>query len=235
MPTKATLWATVALTATLVLGAGKLMMGDKGPEKAPLVPTTPLRRVSIWLFEPASRIKGVAVPSQVLGAARGSNFFQINEPAIISVTLPGGKEVTLSTKTAFITTEVDVRSKTAFVVNVALLPLPKAVPYGEAVAEVHRLLREMGVEPDEAMRKQMTAWPGDSGPLKYGAGMWFSDRAGLGVELRSTIDNEWFAVFNLAVPAEATRSFWDPSFKATTKLDGAEGKSTKIGQIPIGK
>ena len=186
------------------------------PEPKATLPSAsppPPKPVSVGLLEPATRISGVSVPRSVLDASLATAFFDIDEPAIVSVGLPGGKTVSLPTRSTFITTEGNGQPNKAIVVDVALLPLSKAVPYRMAVAEAHRLLGVMAIKPDEAMRKQMAAWPDDSNPAKYWAGMWLSDRFGMAVELRSTIDNEWFLVISFNAGADERQALWDPNFK----------------------
>ena len=223
MPAKGTKRTAAAATAILILGVVGLAMMDDHPPKVPAPPSPP-RRVSIRLLGPVSEIKGVTVPAHVLTAQRGSEFFQIDEPSVITVSLPGGKRISLPVKTAFVNTEVDIKTKSAVVVDINLLPLPKGVPYRESVAELRRLMREMGIEPDERMRKQMTTWPDDSGPVTYSAGMWISESVGLGGEVRSNPDGEWFVVFTFAAHANARQALWDPNFKATTKPAADEPK-----------
>ena len=111
------------------------------------------------------------------------------------------------------------------------MPLPKGVPFRVAVAEVRRLMREMGIEPNEPMRKQLATWPDDSGPVAYRAGMWFSESAGLGAEVKPADGGGWFVVFTFAVHADASQVLWDPDFKPAPKPapEGKQGKEEGQG------
>jgi len=217
--------AAVAMAAILGAGVAALSMAVHRLEKI-VAP----RRVAVRLLGPASGITGIDVPAHIL-AGRRPRFFQIEVPSVVAVTLPGGKVFSLPAKTAFVTTEVDVRTGIAVVVDVALLPLLKGVSYREAVAEVRRLMRDMGVEPDKRMRKRMATWPDDSGPVTYNAAMDISEDHGLSAELRPSPDDGWFVVFTFQAGLDARRALWDSTFKAATKppADGGKGKETDHG------
>jgi len=219
--------AILGAAATLILGwVGFTTMSDEPPADPAARPSPP-RRVSVRLLGLAEEITGIAVPAQILAGQR-PRFFQIDEPSVVVVTLPGDRTISLLVKTAFVNTEIDVKAKSAVVVDVDLLPLPKSVPYREAVAELRRLMRKMKIEPDEQMRKQMAAWPDDlprRSPdfnpdlpfLTYSAGMWISEIVGLSAGVRPTPDGGWFVAFVFAVHADARRPLWDPNFKPKSR------------------
>lgn len=213
MPARTSLAA--ATVAALVLVWVSLAMKSNIGEAKPSAP----RQVSVRLLGSATDITGAAVPSHVLVAKRGTEFFQTDGPSVVAVALPGGTVISLPVRSAFVTTEVDVRSKTPVVVDVALLPLSKAVTYREAVAAVRRLMRQMGLEPDDRMRKQMAKWPDDSGPITYRAAMNVSEDYWFVAEVRPALDPEdrWFVVFTFAAGLDARRVLWDPAYKAMPK------------------
>jgi hypothetical protein len=190
-------------------------MSNEDPAKAQ-GRRSPPRPVSVRLLGSVSEIKGVTVPPRILTPG-GSRFFTIEGPAEIAVTLPGGKVISLPVKLAMINTEVDIKTKSAIVVDVELLPLPKSVPYREAVAEVHKRLREMGFTPDEAMRRRMATWPDDSGHAAYRAAMDINADYGIRIDVRSVSDDAWIVVFTFEADIDARRKLWDPNFKPTVK------------------
>jgi len=128
--------------------------------------------VAVRLLGPAEAITGMKVPKGL--AQQGDTYLRVEEHTEVTLQLPGGKTVRMRVK------YVSINVNHGVVVDIHLLPLPTSVPYREAVAEIRRLMREMGIEPDEPMRKQLATWPDDSGPVSYKAGMWFSESAGLG-------------------------------------------------------
>jgi hypothetical protein len=227
MATKAILRAAAATSALVFGWVGLAMMNDEPPAHPAARPAPP-RRVSVRLLGPASAITGVAIPSHVLAAKRGSDFFQIDEPAVVALTLPDGKKVSLPVNMAFVTTHVDFKTKSAVVVDVALLPLLKSVPYREAIAEMRRLMHEMGIEPDERMRTQMAKWPDDSGPIDYRAAMDINEDYGLSVDLRTAPYGGWFIVFTFEAGVDVRRSLWDSNFKFTRKPPPEERKVKEV-------
>lgn len=217
--------------AALVLGwMGLATMNDELP--ADPVAGPPLRQVAVRLLGPAEEITGATVPKHVLIAKRGTEFFQIKEPCEFTVDLPGGKKVSLPVKTAFINSQVDVRTK-AVVVDVDLLPLPAAVPFREAVAELRRLMCAMCIEPDERMRKQMAAWPDDlpthppgTNPdlpsPSYRTEVKLSGSIAFLVKVRPSDEGKYFLTLTFAVDGPARREIWDANFKPASKPPAEE-------------
>ncbi len=228
--------------ATAVSGAAALILGWMGfatvndaPPEDPADKSSPPRQVTVRLLGPAKGITGTTVPGHILAGKR-PRFFQIAEPSLITVDLPNGNKMSLSVKSAFINTQVDVRTKTAVVVDVDLLPLPKSVPYRDAVAELRRLMRAMGVEPDEHMRKQMAGWPDDlpthppgSNPdlpsPSYRTGVGITESVKFEVVVRPAADGGWFLALTLAAAGDARRAVWDPNFKPPAEEKGKEPPS----------
>lgn len=194
-------------------------------------------RLSIRLLGPASDIRGTKVPAHILAGQR-PRFFQIDEPRLVAVTLPGGKVISMRMKCGSVVTEFDLRTKTAVVVDIELLPLPKSVPYREAFAELRRELAKMGIAPNERMRRRMATWPDDSPgasadfhPHSYRGTMELDDSHGLRVELRPAPDGGWFVVYAFEAGADARRAVWDPTYKAPAKPPKATSDQG-AGQAP---
>jgi hypothetical protein len=187
------------------------------PQPAP----APHPSVHVTLLGRAADIKGVAVPDRVI-SGEGPQFFQIDEPSLVLVTLPGGKRVSFSAKTAFINTRFDIKAKTGIVVDVILLPLPKSVSFREAVAELRRLMQVTDIRPNEPMRKEIASWPDESGHFIYRAGMVLNESAALEVYVRPVdTDATFYLVLTFASGGDARRAIWDPYFKPEAKTGPA--------------
>ncbi len=205
--------------AALALGwMGFAIMNDEPPAK-PVAPPSP-RRVAIRLLGPAVEITGIKVPNGL--ERQGDTYLRVQEPADVTVRLPGDRVVHMRVK------YVSVNVNHGVVVDVHLLPLPVAVTFREAVAELHRLMRAMGVEPDERLRKQMAVWPDDlpthppgSNPdlpsPTYSAGMELDETVGLGVTMRPAPDGRFYLALTFAASVDARRPLWDPNFKPDPK------------------
>jgi hypothetical protein len=218
--TKTMLFAAVS-TASILLACNGLMIMDNKSLDNEHVPLTERPRISVQLLRPASAITGMTVPAHIISGER-PHFFEVNDPSVIAVILPDGKQISLPVKTAFVNVEVDVRTKTPVVVDVDLLPLPKAAPFREAIAELNRLMREMRIQPDERMQKKMATWPDDSRDFTYRAEVKLSESVTFLVKVRPSDNDEHFLVFTFAADGDARRAVWDPTFKAASKQSMAE-------------
>ena len=213
MAAKVSAWA--AAGAALVLGWVGLAMPDDGPPAGPAPRPSPPRRVAVRLLGPAEAITGIEAPKGV--ARRNGTYLHARDPADVTVRLPGGRAARVWSKLTSVHVDHGV------VVDVDLLPLPEAVPFREAVAELRRLMREMGIEPDERMREQMAAWPDDSGYFTYRTGVNLSESVKFSVDVRPTPDdNKFYLALMFSAIGDAQRAVWDPSFKATSKPSADE-------------
>ena|SRR5271157_5677943 len=225
--TSAALRAAAVAATILILGwVGRAMM-DERSQDALVSQASPPQRVSVRLLGPAEEITGIQVPKGL--ADRSTTYLHTLTPADVIVHLPGDRTVRMWSKL----TSVNVCH--GVVVDVHLLPLPKSVTYREAIAELRRLMRDMGIRPDERMRKQMATWPDDSGPITYSTGMWLSKSIGLGASVRSDYDGGWFLALNFAAHANATQALWDPNFKAAQKPGDDGGRGKKADKRPGSK
>ena len=178
------------------------------PESAP-----PLPKVSITLLGRATDIKGVSVPSACITGDQTESF-QIGNPALIALTVPGRQEFSLPVKTAFVNTMMDVNAKTGVVMDVDLLPLQESVPFGDAVAELHRLLLAMEITPDARMQKYLNNLPKDSGHFIYRTGVELNAAVKFMVTFRPDGKGGWFLVLTFGAIGDASRAVWDTSFSA---------------------
>lgn len=234
---KAAMRTAVTAAAILILGFVGLAMTKDHPPKDPSSAHSEPSRVSVRLLGPASEIKGVAIPAHILAGER-PRFFQINEPSVVAVTLPGGKVITIPSKMSFINTEVDVRTKSAVVVDIDLLPLPKSISFREAVAELRRLMRDMGIEPDERMKRHLAEWPEDTPgydterrpeflPHGYRTVVGIGESVAFEVDVRAADDGGWFLALTLAAAGDTRRPLWDINFKAANKPPTKENGEAK--------
>jgi hypothetical protein len=178
------------------------------PESAP-----PLPKVSITLLGRATDIKGVSVPSACISGDQPESF-QIGNPALIALTVPGRQEFSLPVKAAFVNTMMDVRAKTGVVMDVDLLPLEKSVPFGDAVAEMHRLIRAMEITPDAQMQKYLDNLPSNSGHYIYRTGVKLGPTVKFMVAIRPGGNGGFFLVLTFGAIGEASRAVWDTSSSA---------------------
>lgn len=177
--------------------------------------TAPRRQVSVTLLGPADAIGGIAVPEGL--ARQNSEYLRLDEPSDVTVTLPDGTRKHLPVK------YVSVNVQYGAVADVHLLPLLKSLPFKEAVAELHRLLGVLKIEPDERMKEKMRReWPDDAPgfdpvnrpgfyPHNYRTGMQLSEDAALSVKLRSADDGGWFLVLTFEATGPKRRALWDRS------------------------
>jgi hypothetical protein len=235
IPTRSVSGGAAASMAVIVFGlVGLAMRTEDSAMAADPRPSSP-GPVSIRLLGPASGIRGANVPAHILAGQR-PRFFQIDEPRSVEVTLPGGKIASLPVKSVTVVSQFNVETKSAVVVDVELLPLPKAVSYREAVAAVRRGLGQMGITPDEKMQRKMALWPEDGGdvsegfhPLSYRAGMNLSDSHGILVDMRPAPGRGWFIVYTFAAGIDARRVLWDPTFKPAAKPTAEEKEGANRG------
>jgi hypothetical protein len=233
MAARAILRAGASAATALVLGWSGLAMMNDGPSTDPSAQHSPTRRVSVRLLGPAEVITGIDVPKGLVN--QGDTYLRVEEPADVTVQLPGGRTIRQRVKS------ISVNVNHGVVVDIHLLPLPKSVPYREAIAELRRLLCAMGIEPDERMRKQMATWPDDSPgysvgfyPLTYRTGVDLSESVAVEVVVRPADDGGWFLALTLAAAGDARRAVWDPAFKAAPE-PSAEEKGKEPDQKPSRK
>jgi hypothetical protein len=211
--------------AALMLGwMGFATMNEEPPAK-PTAPPAPPRRVSVRLLGPAEEITGIKVPKGL--ARQGDTYLRAQEPADVTVRLPGDRVVQMRVKYASVNVDHGV------VVDVHLLPLSKSVSFREAVEELRRLMRAMHIEPDERMRKQMAAWPDDlpthppgSNPdlpsASYRTEVKLSESIAFLVKVRPSDEGKYFLTLTFAVDGPARRAVWDPNFKPESKPPAEE-------------
>ena len=211
--------------AAMILGwMGFATMNDEPPARPAASPAPP-RQVTVRLLGPAEEITGIKVPKDL--NKQGDTYLRAQEPADVTVRLPRDRGVQMRVK--YVSVNVD----HGVVVDIHLLPLPKAVPFREAVAELRRLMRAMGVEPDERMRKQMAGWPDDlpthpsgSNPdlpsPTYSTGVKLDDSVKFSVDVRPAADGGWFLAFMFSAIGDARRAVWDPNFKPASKPPAEE-------------
>lgn len=237
MAAKAITRAAGLTTATLALGFAGVAMTIDPPSTSKPAMLIPQRRVSVRLLGSASGITGVSVPKHILAGER-PRFFQVDEPSLVAVTLPGGKVITVPSTMTLIRTEVDVRTKSAMVVDIDLLPLPKSVSFREAVAELRRLMREAAIEPEEQMKRHLAEWPEDTPgfdpknrpgfiPHSYRTGVDISESVSFLAKVRAADDGGWFLVLTFGSIGDASRAVWDINFKAANKPPGKENGDAK--------
>ena len=168
----------------------------------------PLPKVSITLLGRAAAISGVNVPTASITGDQPESF-QIGHPSLISLTVPGRKEFSLPVKTAFVNTMMDVNAKTGVVMDVDLLPLQESVPFGDAVAELRRLLLATEITPDVRMQKYLDNLPNDSSYFIYRTGVELNAAVKFMVALRPDGNGGWFLVLTFGAIGDASRAVWD--------------------------
>jgi hypothetical protein len=192
-----------------------------GPDSAPATP-----KVTITLLGRAADITGVSVPPACITGDQPESF-QIGNPSLISLTVPGRKEFSLPVKTAFVNTMMDVRAKTGVVMDVDLLPLEQSVPFGDAVAEMHRLIRAMEIAPDPQMQKYLDNLPANSSHHIYRTGVELGPAVKFMVAIRPDSNGDWFLVLTFGAIGDASRAVWDTSPGA-----GPKPAVTEKGKMP---
>jgi hypothetical protein len=209
-----------AVAAALVAAYGAVIGFRSGSMLTPsaarsrLDSAPPLPKVSITLLGRAADIRGVNVPTASITGDQPESF-QIGHPSLIFLTVPGRKEFSLPVKTAFVNTMMDVNAKTGVVMDVELLPLKESVPFGDAVAELHRLLLAMEITPDAQMQKYLDSLPkDDSGHFKYRTGVELNAAVKVLVTFRPDGNGGWFLVLTFSAIGDASRAVWDTRFSA---------------------
>jgi hypothetical protein len=176
---------------------------SSGPDSA-----RPLPKVSITLLGRAADVMGVSVPTTSITGDQPESF-QIGHPSLISLTVPGRKEFSLPVKTAFVNTMMDVRAKTGVVMDVDLVPLQQSVPFGDAVAELRRLMQAIKITPDAQMQKYLDNLPSDSGHFVYRTGVELGASVKFMVDIRPDGKGGWFLVLTFGAIGDASRAVWD--------------------------
>jgi hypothetical protein len=184
---------------------------EPGPGSAP-----PLPKVSITLLGRAADIRGVSVPTASITGDQPQSF-QIGHPSLISLTVPGRKVFSLPVKTAFVNTMMDVKAKTGVVMDVEFLPLQQSVPFGNAVAELHRLMQAMEITPDAQMQKYLDTLSNDSGHFIYRTGVELGAAVKFMVGIRPDGKGGWFLVLTFGAIGDASRAVWDSGFSVKSK------------------
>jgi len=208
-----------AVAAALVAAYGAVIGFRSGNMVTPsaarsrLDSAPPLPKVSITLLGRAADIRGVNVPTASITGDQPESF-QIGHPSLISLTVPGRKEFSLPVKTAFVNTMMDVNAKTGVVMDVDLLPLQESVPFGDAVAELHRLLLAMEITPDAQMQKYLDNLPNDSGHFVYRTGVELNAAVKFMVAFRPDGKGGWFLVLTFGAIGDVSRAVWDTPFSA---------------------
>jgi hypothetical protein len=210
---KATLLVAVAAVSP-ILGWMALAMINEEPQSSPPSEPTPPRRILVRLLGPADEITGLEVPKGLKN--QGDTYLRVEEPVDVTVLLPGDRSI--RTRARYVSVNVD----HGVVVDAYLLPLPKTVPFRDAVAALRRLMREMSIEPDERMSKQMAAWPEESGDFTCRAEVTLSESATFLVKVRPGDDGGHFLVLTFAADGPARRAVWDPTLKAASKPSADE-------------
>jgi hypothetical protein len=218
-----------AAAIILVVGSmGLILMDDKpSTTRAPRPPQP--RQVSVGLLGPVETITGMEMPKGQ--ADQRGVYLRVQEPADVTVQLPGGRTVQTQVK------YVSVNVENGVVLDVHLLPLMRSLPYKEAIAELHRCLDRLGISPDDQMRKMMAEWPDDAlgfDPVKrpgfyphsYRAGMSLSESASLMVKMRSADDGGWFFVLTFEAAGPARRAA-RVSGRETAKYPDGDGARDK--------
>lgn len=89
----------------------------------------------------------------------------------------------------------------------------KPVAYAEAVADLRRTMEAIGIAPDEAMKRQMAAWPEDApgadevaAPLSFEAETAVSDDVGLRVRIGPDPQGGWYSLLLFEATAEAKQA-----------------------------
>jgi hypothetical protein len=209
--------AISALSAALVAAIGLGSCNTANPPSLPAPVSPPrLANVNITLLGRAVDIEGATVPPSSIDGDEPDSF-QIEQPALINLAVPGGKHFSLPVKTAFVNTMKDVRSKTGVVMDVLLLPLQESVPFASAVAELHRLLLSLGITPGAKMRKYLDGLPSNSGTFIYRTGTELSADVKFMVEIRPDGKGGWFLVLTFGAVGDASRAVWDDRFSAKRK------------------
>jgi len=210
MAISATIRVAAVAAIILILGWVVRAMTDERSQDALASQASPPQQVSARLLGPAEAIAGIQVPEGL--ADQSTTYLHALTPADVTVRLPGDRTVRMWSKLTSVNVDHGV------VLDVYLLPLPKGVPFREAVAELRRLMHAMHIEPDERMRKQMAAWPDDSGPLTYRTRVDLDDSSALEVDVRGTPDG---AGFYLAL-----------TFAASVKARRVAEATTKLAALP---
>lgn len=183
-------------------------MDDVPPTDGSKMPSQ-RRRISARLLGPAAEITGIDVPPGVVD--QRSTYLRVDEPVDVILHLPADRTIQMRVK------YVSINVKYGIVVDVIILPLPKAIPFREATAELRRLMRHMAIEPDEQMRRHLATWPDDSGPMTYKTGVKLSHSVNLSVDARPANDNEWFLSLMFSAIGDDRRAIRNPTFKAVPK------------------
>ena len=210
-----TFFILVILVFLGLVGGVARMSDDPRPAEVPP------RQVSVRLLGPAAEIAGIKVPDGV--AEINAEYLRCDAPTDLTIELPDGK----SMRAHLLYVSLHLRYGT--VVDVHMLPLAESVPYKEAVAELSRWMGAMGIEPDDAMKEDVAAWPDDVPgarpgfyPHTYRAEMELSKDTLFLVKLRPANDGGWFLALNFAAGIEKRLAIQPP-----TANDQPEGHHEK--------
>ncbi len=220
MTARANVRSAAVATAVLILGWMGFSMSDDASLQDTPPQTLPPRSISVRLLGPASEITGIAVPKNL--ASQNDTYLHAPEPSEVTVRLPRDRIIRSWSKLTSINADHGI------VVDIYLLPLPKAVPFRDAVSELRRILREMKIEPDEKMLKDLDGLPDDSGPVSYRTQVSLGSDMIFLAKIRPAPDAGFYLALTFAVEADARRVFWDPTFKPkTTPLPNGADKQSK--------
>ena len=203
-------WEAVQTT----LAANRLVtLPEKSPyevrfrEEGPGGPVqgSPLHEVPITLLGSIGDVEAIEPHRATLEILLDT--LDVLRPVRLALILPNGRSG-----------EVDVRAMSFLthygVIEEVYLRRPmEPVAYKEAIADLERTLERFGIEPDERMRKEMEAWPGDEPetgdggvPVEVEAETSVSESVNLKVRVGNDPKGGWFSILLFEATDEAKQA-----------------------------
>ncbi len=190
-----------------------------------------LPAVSAPLLGPCTRVEGMQLPVMLPDTSKHTSDFL--EPNRLTIGLPDGKSLTLTTRAMAMLTNYGI------VQDVYARRPPRPVPFQEAVADLHATMKDLGIEPDEAMAARMASWPREAPkvvqgvePDDYRARTRVSDAVDLEVRLVADPRGGWFTLLMFGVNAEAMKAPQAAAARLAAEHDDA-GRAANRPAVPF--
>lgn len=201
-----TLKGFAAIVATLAVG-GFVLMGSSclpGDPRDDDEVAGPLPEVTITLLGPVQLVQRVEAPKRLGDEPVGSAH--LLRPHRLKIHLPDGGSISLVARSSFFI------SNHGLVESVYVRRPLKPMRSGEAIADLLRTMKELGIEPDSPMKEAMATWPDDAPgfdggliPLSFGSRTPAFDEVDLGVEFQADLAGGWYYLMGFGATLEARR------------------------------
>ena len=185
-----------------------------------------LPRVTVPLLGSTRDIRGMDLPEGLHAERVGGA--ELLKPHSLTLRLPGGRPLTINARS------MSVISLNGIVKSVYIRRPMEPMRFKEAVADLRRTMKSLGIEPDRQMTEQMNAW-GENNPGREEGAVPNPDLYKTGVEfapgicdldIRVSPDTErgWYYLMMFATSAEACRAALKAANEQATPIEQSSGK-----------